>query len=206
MSVIRSEALLRLAEFVGNTIPALKGKVCAGHAESPKRLGFPHLSITAIRFRFFPDQASEHQHIGASAGVFNVGRVEGTVQLRLGAQTANRRYALEQEILEKVFWADLSRPGIVLFDVPSCHDARIAFELDESGWDDEKAFDKKWYSFATLALQMPALVTQGSVHTIEEIRLTLAEDLTSPASDIPDGSKESVSFDETGTITLIANP
>lgn len=206
MSVIRSRALALFAERVGNCVPELKGKVCGGHAESPKRLSFPHLSVRAIRFRYFPDQPSDYCHIGASAGVFYVGRVEGTIQLRLGAQTANRRYALEQELLEKVFWADLEHPGIVLFTIPDCHDAQAAFELDETLWDDEKAFDKKWYSVATAELQLPALVTKGSVHTIEEIRLTLAEDLTSSASEIPDGSMETVSIDENGNLTPAANP
>jgi len=180
--------------------------VCGGAAEAPKQLGFPSLGIFAVRFRYFPDQHALHKSLNSSSAVLNVGRVEGTVQLRLGAQTAQRRYALEQEIMENVFWADIERPGIVLFTIADCDDAIVAFELDENEWEDEKAFSKKWYSVATVALQLPALVTKGEVYDIDDLRLTLTHDLTTPIVSVPASEKETVSIDENGDITPVVSP
>ena len=206
MSLIRIRALQKLADQIALCVPALKGKICGGAAEAPKRLGFPSLGIYAVRFRYFPDQALLFKETGLSTAVFNVGRVEATVQLRLGAQTAQRRYELEQQIMENVFWADLSRPGVVLFSVEDCHDAVVAFEADAEEWDDERAFDKKWYSTMTVMAQLPALVRKGGIPTMEEIRLTLTEDLSTPIESIPAGEQETVSIATDGTITPAAGP
>jgi hypothetical protein len=126
--------------------------------------------------------------------------------MRLGAQTANRRYELEQAMMENVFWANLDRPGVVVFQLADVYDATIAFEADAEEWEDERAFDKKWFSVMTVTLQLPALVLKGDVHDIEEIRLALAEDLTSPSDEIPDSKMETVSIDEDGSLTPVANP
>jgi len=206
MAVIRIEALRRLAALIQTSVPALKGRVCGGRAEAPKRLAFPHLSIFAVRFNYFPDQAELAKTLGNSRAVYNVGRVEGTVQFRLGATSANQRYELEQAIMENVFWSDIERPGIVVFQVPDCHDAVVAFELDSDEWSDERAFDKKWYSVMTAALQLPALVTKGSVYDMEEIRLTLTEDLSTPIVTVPPSEKETVSIAEDGSVTVAIGP
>ena len=142
MAILRHHALSQLAECIAEHVPALKGRICAGPAESPQRLSFPSLSIIPVRFRYFPDQAATHQTVGATSVVLNVGRHEGTVQLRLGAQTHRQRTELEERVLD-VFLGQLGRPGVLLTTVPLCHDATVAWELDTDEWDSEKAFDKK---------------------------------------------------------------
>jgi len=196
MSVIRLRALQRLAAFIESAVPELSGVICGGQATPSHRLVFPSLAITAVRFTFYPDQATEHYApANSTRAVFNVGRVEGTVQLRLGAATNAERYRLEQAISEAVWWADIDRPGIVLIDIPDCDGARVAFEQDADEWQDERAFDREWYSTMTCALQMPALVAKLGVETIEEIRLQLTEDLTSAAPAV-----DEVVIDETGLL------
>lgn len=206
MSVIRIAALQRLADQIQACVPELRGKVCGGAAEAPHTLSFPNLAIFGVRFRYFPDQAALHCESGPSRATMNVGRVEGTVQLRLGAQTSSRRYELEQKLMENVFWADIERPGVVVFKLPEHHDAVIAFELDTDEWIDEKAFEKKWYSLMTVALQLPALVTKGSIYSLEEVRLALTEDLTTPIVSVPADEIEAVSISESGDITPAAGP
>lgn len=180
MAVIRINALQRFADLIASCVPELAGSICGGAASGSHKLAFPSLAITATNFKFYPDQAVLHRSTGASTGVFNVGRVQGIVQLRLGAQSSEQRYALGQQIMEKIFWSDIERPGIVVLTIPECHDGVVAFELDGDTWEDEKAFDRKWYSVITATLQLPALVGKGGVHDMQEIRVTLAEDLSTP--------------------------
>ncbi len=200
---IRIRALQVLADLVQSCVPELRGKVCGGASENPHRLEFPSLGIYGVRFTFFPDQQEFIRKLGATRALFNIGRVEGTIQMRLGASSARQRYELEDKILEKVFWADIDRPGIALLTIQDCNDARVAFELDGSSWEDEKAFDRKWFSVLTARLQLPVLVTQSPVYDIAEIRLTVTEDLTTPIVSVPAAEKETVSIDELGGFTLV---
>ncbi len=205
MAVLRIEVLKILAECIANKVPALRNRICAGPAESPKKLGFPSLAIIPVRFRYFPDQASEYRDPGPGRACMNVGRHEGTVQLRLGAQTHIRRSALEDAILD-VFLEREGAPGVLVTAIPNVLDATVAWELDTDEWENERAFDKKWYSILTVMAQLPALVTRGSAHTMEEIRLTLTEDLTTPIEQLPAGDQETVLIGADGSITPAAGP
>lgn len=219
MSVIKIEALKRLEEVISCNIKDLKGKICAGPANRNHRLSFPHLALVPERFSFFPDQRSsrdpvtgEDRDIGAKDTIYNVGRWEGTIKLTLGAKTAFRRYELEW-LLEKLFldgtsgtlpsrpdaYADL-RPGVLLVDIPNCHNARVAFELEDDTWENEKVFSNEWYSVMRITAQIPALVP-FKVDTIETLELVLTEDLetvATPTSLPPDS--ETVVINEDGTI------
>jgi hypothetical protein len=213
MAVLRYEALILLAKCIGDAVPAIRGKICAGPAESPKRLGFPHLSINPIKFKYFPDQAAEPVELGdpdttehaRGKVLLNVGRHEGLIQLRLGAQTARLRAELEEKILA-VFLGREGSPGVLVTPIPKCHNATVAWELDGDEWENEKAFDKKWYSIMTVMAQLPALVTRGSVYSIEELRLTLTEDLSTPIESVPAEEQETVQISEDGTIVAAVGP
>lgn len=205
MAVIRTEALQRFADRIAACVPELTGRICGGAAEAPHQLAFPNLAIIAVRWRFLPDQVEEFKQLNSSTAIFEVGEMEATVQMRLGAQNYARRAELEQAIMEKVFWADLEHPGVVAFPLEACHDALVAFELGDDEWEDEKAFDKKWYSILTVDAFLPALVTQKA-YTIEEVRLVLTEDLTTPIVTVPFSGKETISIDEDGNMTTVASP
>jgi hypothetical protein len=202
-----------LAECIEDRVPALRNKICKGPAESPKKLGFPSLAIIPVKFRFFPDQAAEiYQLTGRSVEghppgtvLLNVGRHEGTIQLRLGATTARQRAELEEAVLQ-VFLERPGSPGVLVTPIPQCHNAIVAWELDTDEWENERAFDKKWYSIMTVAAQLPAFVTRGSVHTIEELRLTLTDDLSSDITSVPADQQETVAIAEDGTLTEATGP
>lgn len=201
MSAIRTHAIRLLRDLIAYYVPELKGKICAGPAESPKMRQWPHLSITPIKFVYYPDQASEHKELGSTRVIMNVGRFEGTVQLRLGAATTDKRADLEEKVLS-VFLRTPGHPGILFAEVPAVHDAIVAWELLDDAWQDEMAFEKKWFSILTVTMQLPALVTRDSVYTIDDLRTSLTEDLTTDAADLPASDVETVKIDEAGDLSL----
>lgn len=201
MAVLRTYALSKFAECLGNRIPELKGKISGGPCEAPKARVWPHLNIWPIRFTYYPDQAAEHVELGATRMLMNVGRHEGTVQLRLGAATHLQRMELEQKVLD-VFLGQVGRPGIIVIPVPECHDAIVAWELDDDEWVNELAFANKWFSIMTVRVQIPALVVRESVYELSDLRVSLTEDLETDVADIPASEVDTVSIDEDGVLTL----
>jgi hypothetical protein len=200
MSVIKTHAIRALRNHITCRVPELVGKVCAGPAESPKLRTFPHLSITPVRFSYWPNQMEVHKHLGAAAALMDVGRFEGLIQLRLGAQTTDRRAYLAEKITN-LFLETEGRPGILLTTIEDCHDMTVAWELGDDEWQDEQAFAKKWFSILTVTAQIPALVKKDGVFTIEDLRLSLTEDLTEDFDEIPASEIETVTIDEDGTLT-----
>jgi hypothetical protein len=199
MAVLRTHAMDALKACIALYVPELQGKICAGPTEAPKTRVWPHLAIYPVRFSYFPNQAHEHKELGASKVVMNVGRHEGLVQLRLGATTHNRRIELEEKVIN-VFLRTPGRPGVLVTEIAACHDATVAWELDTDEWQNELAFSKQWFSLLTVLVQIPALVTREGVYSIEELRLTLTEDLTTPYDDLPASQQETVKLLEDGSL------
>lgn len=179
MSLVKIRALEMLKDDIECAIPKLAGKVCAGHAKHPKQQPYPHCSIIVTRGQYFPDQADLYSSPSPSIGVFRLGRIEATAQIRLGCANPDERYQLGELLLSRVFMHDLERPGIRLVSIPDCDDALVAFELDEWAWEDEMAFDNQWYSMLTCRVQFPVLVRKGTIYSIEEIQQQFTEDLDS---------------------------
>lgn len=180
MSIIRIESLNMLGREISSCIPELRGRVCAGVATGTQRLSYPSLGINATSFKPYYYQQMEEQELGPSGVLFSLGRVEAEVTLTLSAETSNLRYALEQRILDTVFYADINRPGIKIFQVPECHDAVVVFELMRTQWEDEKAFDKKYASVMDLMLQIPILSEQRDMPQMSNINLSVEESLGQP--------------------------
>lgn len=198
MKPIKLKALTRLQELIECEVKELKGKICSGPSGRDHRLKFPSLSITTRRFNYLPNQADSSNYVTGSdylasgkGGVFNVGDWQGTVELRLGAKTPSVRYDLENKI-EQIFLGgrhfidsrypladsdDCLRPGVVLIDVPECSNARIAYELEDDTWNNEKVFSNQWYSIMRVRATLPALVCKPLVHTMDNIRVKLDSNL-----------------------------
>lgn len=202
MAVIRIRVLEALASVIGRCVPELEGHICAGPAEGTHKLEWPHLVITAASWAFKPNQDGDvWQDLGPSRAVFNVGHHSCLLQLRLGASSANKRAALEHAV-SQVFISQPMRPGVLVVTLPDIHCAVVAYEFDSTEWHDENAFDKAWYSIAVVEAQVPALVERGGVYTLEEIRSSFTEDVTTdPGSDISADALFTVGIDENGLIT-----
>lgn len=224
--LIKVRALEKLRDVIISEVKSLRGHVCAGPAPRDRKLKFPSLALVPTRFSFEPQQADERDHVrgvdrsfGPRTAVFNVGTWEGTIELRLGTRTARERYELEFQ-LEQVFLGNADgtaadaqdragslwmRPGVLLVDIPEADNARVAFELEDDVWENEKVFANEWYSIMRIAALIPALVRAKSIPTIEELQLSLTHDLetviTTPseADALPD--IETVEVAEDGTIS-----
>ena len=194
--MIRIKALEQLASLIECQVQKLKGSVCAGAGSRDHKLHFPSLAITGRRFTYYPNQADCYDYVrdqeidgGATREVYQVGRWEGTIELRLASKTSSQRYALECEIeqlflkgtthLDRLypmqFADDCLRPGIILVDVLECYGARVAFELLEGSWEDEFVFTNEWYSTLRINVVIPALITKEKSNRIEDLKLVLTE-------------------------------
>lgn len=221
--IIKLRALERLKCIIESEIPSLKCKVFAGPATKNQKKVFPFVSISPTRFSFFPDQSSCQDPVtklemsaGPKIAVFNVGRWEGILDIRIGTKNPFQRYELEHH-LEQLFLGDASgvdssrpddgacmRPGVLLADIPECHFARVAFELESDTWDNEMAFSNEWMSVLRVRVQIPALVCKGPIHTIENLQLCLTADLdTAVTSGSLPADTETVQIADDGTITII---
>jgi hypothetical protein len=83
-------------------------------------------------------------------------------------------------------------PGVLLTVLPNCWDAVVAWELEDEEWEDEKNFDKKWYTTISITGQLPALVNRRNVPTIEQISLGWTEDFTQEINSETFDSNEAV--------------
>ena len=222
--IIKLRALERLASIIECEIPSLRCAISAGHASKHQKQRFPSVSLSPTRFSFYPDQATNQDPVtkldmtdGPKVSVFNVGRWVGVIDVRVGAKTAYQRYELEHK-LEQIFLGEATgvdasrpdagacnRPGVLLADIPECHFARVAFELESDSWDNEMVFSNEWFSVLRVRAQIPALICKGPIHTIETLKLCLTEDLdtvvTSTAT-LPTDT-ETVQIADDGTITTI---
>lgn len=189
----------RFIAILEEQVPELIGHICKMGEPHLARV-WPNLQIIPIRFTYHPMQEFAHKNLGVSRAVFDVGRHQGTVQLRLGATTPAERWELEDKILN-VFLQEEGRPGVLVTTIEQVHDAVVAWELEEDAWDNEKVFAKEFYSTLTVRVQIPALFVREGVYTIEAIRLSLTEDLRTDYTDLPDSAIETVEIDEDGNLT-----
>jgi hypothetical protein len=118
--------------------------------------------------------------------------MEALIQLKIGCNSADERYNLEDAVLTNVFLADLDRPGICRFNIPDCEGALAAWELEEEAWQDEFGLDNGWYSTITTTLQIPVLVRKVGVYSINEIRSQFTEDLETPSVSLDSGAIEEI--------------
>jgi len=202
VAVVRIEALRGLLRAIKCAVPELEARICPGQAPPDKERVWPHLNVDLGRLRYAPDQASDHHDPGGDRLVVNVGHHQGPALLRLGAQTLGQRYELEQKLLDLFLSQDA--PGILITPITSAPELGtwvVEWMLDDDEWQDDRAFDRQFFSVITLTVTIPALVTRCGVHTINDLRLGLA-DLGAVATPSTFGSAaEVVRINDDGTLT-----
>ena len=210
MAVVKIEALKYLADLLKAAIPELEGKICVGQAMPNHDLAFPSLAIVPVgRWRFIPDQDGDDTGVSPLPDrvVMNVGRHDVTIQLQLACATQDQRYELEQQI-ERFFLGTELHPGVVFGAVNACEDDVgefvASFMLDDSEWQDGKAFQQQSWSYIDVLASIPALVTRAGVYTMNEIQLGLTE-VFSPnptsATFTTDATIERIVVQDDGSIT-----
>lgn len=205
MAVLRIAAFEKLAACIRAYIPELSTAVCPGPAAPSHRLHFPSLAISPLRFRYQPEQAKEWKHLNFATTVFEVGKHEAQIELRLGAKNHYQRAAIEEKLIH-FFLRTPGSPGVVVHRIHDCFDALVAWELEDEEWEPEKIFDEKWYSILTITGQIPALVCRDDAYTINELQLGLTQDLSTAFTNLTistSSSVELVEIGEDGTVTPI---
>lgn len=200
-SILR-EGLKALADHIGARIPELGG-AHVGHADPEDLDGTPCAVLLPGRFSF-------DAHLGVdeltdqttSEALLDVGCWDGTVELRVSAKSQAQRERLETQLAG--LFMSARRRGVLVVTTPTLtvngkvtlHEAPVAFSIISSSWEEEMVWDKKRYSFLTLAMSYPALVVETENYTIEEYHAALTEDLTSA-----DPAYEALATDEDGNLT-----
>lgn len=181
MPVVRLEAFRALEERLKSVLPLEVETILIQRPGSKKECN-PSLTIMPVRFRYIPDQEENHFVPDAKHLVVNVGRHEGTVQLRIAATSLQQRAELEQAVLD-LFLGTEGHPGVLLTTIVSCPalgKVLAAWELEDDEWDSAKAFDNRYESVITLTAIIPALVTRDGVYAVNELHLGLTSDFDTP--------------------------
>lgn len=204
MAVLKIAGRSALAAMIACEIPALAGAICEGQAGPSHELEFPSLQITIERSRYLPDQEDVHFSPSANTVVLNVGRHVQEIKLKLGSSSDFQRAELEQKIID-LFLVTEGHPGVLFTQLTDCEDLGpfvAAWELEDEDWQDEKAFDRQYYSELTITGILPALVTRRGVYDMNQILLGVdigvSADPTLEPSDFP--TYEVVTINEDGAI------
>ena len=203
--IVKLEALKRLGEFIESQIPELKAKTEIHQVPPDYKLGFPRLAIVAGgRFQYEARQEGVVTRSSPTAIVVNVGSWNTTVQLRLACATPAQRYDLEDR-LASLFWREENRPAVLLTTVTACPqlgDILAAWDIGDTDWNDEMAFSSQFWSVLSLDATIPALVTREGVYSIDELRLGITDDFSTPETSAAfDLLTTKVRVNEDGTVT-----
>jgi len=173
---MRIEALRVLAQTIGGRIPELADSICPWPTPPNHKLKFPSLAIIPVSWTYYPDQAEEVAFDpDPDTALMNVGRHEAIIQLRLAHASPVPRAVLEEKILD-IFLSTPFHPGVLLTPVdavPRRGEWNAAWELDDTEWHDENAFDQEFWSFIAITGIIPALVERAPAPRITDLRLAL---------------------------------
>jgi len=205
MAVVKLEAMNALVAAIVCEVTELRDRVCIGQADPGHDLGFPHMSLTPIRWKYSMHQAEEVFDPAPDRVVMDVGYHTSIVKIEIGATSSYQRMELEQKVTD-VFLGQVMSPGIINTPVLTCSELGefiASWMYDEDEWVNRQAFDQQFYSSMAIDGVVPALVTRGSSHTIEELRCGITHDSSTIDSDNFDTSPlvEVVQVNQDGTIS-----
>jgi len=206
MSLLRIRAAEVLGALIAIQCPELEGSICGGPAEDGHKRRLPSIAIQPINWKFSPDQEEEWKNISSTRLILNVGRYDAFFRIEVGAKNPYVRAKLEQACLD-VFFQREGSPGLAICDIADCHDAIVAFELEQSSWQDEAGFTDKWFSTLNVNVTMPVLIERRSVFTMDEIRIGLRASHDSTFTSLEHtSSQEYIAVDEDGNVSISTPP
>jgi len=144
---------------------------------------YPSVSVVARAFRYRQAQRSERSRVGGNQ-VYNVGRFEGSVQIRVNGRTPDERGLPESKIEHEFLrqdtpgtlecqTADVSIAGV------NIGAAKLWLEFRNAEWRDEpvNAAERRRYSFIEVGCIYPALIVE-EVPLLTDLHLLFTRDLT----------------------------
>jgi len=205
VSLIRIRAAEVLGAIIAGYYPEIADSICGGPAEDGHKRRLPSIAIQPINWKFTPDQESEWKELGLNRVVLNAGRYDAFFRVQVGSKSPYVRAKLEQAVLDTFFQQE-GRPGITVVEIADCNDAIVAYELEQSSWQDEAGFSDKWFSTINVNVVMPVLIERGSVFSMDEIRFCLRADTAASFDTISESVLECIAVDENGNVTLSTLP
>lgn len=181
--VVRIEALRAFCALVELEIPELAGRTCAGQAPSSEMEELPNLSIEPAKWAFMREQAREVARLPGNVAVFEVGNHEAPCAISIVAGTPGQRAALEAKVIDLFLRTTHpitgnAMPGVIVFSVTACPELSrwtCSFDLEDDGWDEGAALDRRYESRITVTATIPALTVRRPVYSIAELVLGVAE-------------------------------
>lgn len=209
---LRKEAASRLAAKILTAVPSLGASAVISQAEPEVDGKYPGLVIMVGKFRFLPNQDEDVHQPAADKEFVQVGEAHGDLEVRIYAKAPAERNKLEDQV-EQVFLARSGSPGVLVDTIPnveiggvaSAFAPTIAFRLETLEWNEEFAFDRRRYSFISVATELPVLAVRTVVN-LNDLRLGLTEDLTTAYASLPAGSVEVVKINADGSLTKSVQP
>ena len=212
IAVVRLEALNALKATIEAAVSELRGHVEIVQVPPDQHLTFPALAIVGTKFRYVPFQEDEARDDNgnailpdATSLVVNLGCWETTVQLRLATTTLAERYAL-QETLTELFLQREGAPGILCTTVTACPalgHILASWALNDGEWEDDKAFSSQHWAVLDVDGTIPVLVTRRGVYTLDDLRLGITQDFSTPKTSAGFDTVPVVKINEDGSITRI---
>lgn len=177
---MRREALKSLRDAIASAVPELECHISTGQVPGNRKRKFPCLNIYPIKWKFEPEQDEiAHAPQDESRAVFNVGRHESLIQLRLSTTNMVDRAELEEKVLD-YFLRREGSPGTqitTVSSIPEMGSFICSWDLEGDEWRDAKSFDHESDSLMEITATIPALVARGDVYRMDEIILGFTEDM-----------------------------
>jgi hypothetical protein len=212
-AVVRLQAFKTLQAAIETAIPELRDHVEIVQVPPEQHMTFPSLSIVPSSPRYVPFQEEEATDDDGNtiepdeqSLVVSLGAWETTVQLHLACATMAERYALEETLFE--LWMQREgAPGVLCTTVTACPalgNILASWTLDDSGWQDDKAFSSQHWAMTEVSGVIPVLVTRRGVYSLDDLRLGLTNDFTIPETSAGfDTVVPVVKINEDGTVTRV---
>lgn len=199
-------SLEALATFIQAKIPELSGHVCVGQAPASEDEEIPNLSIDVGKWKYEPEELSEHAVMPGNVAIYEVGEFTAGVVLSIVAGTPGERRTLGAKVLELFLSArhplnGIATPGFLSFEITACPELSkwsCSFDLDDDEWIDTAALDRRYESRITATCAHPALTRRTPVYTIET--LVLETQQIPPTTTTPVAPASLVTIDINGHI------
>jgi len=187
VSTVKRAALEALRSDLAANVTGMSatGKVRAVARDSQQETPYPSIQLVAGRFQYIPRGRTEVRRVSASQVLWNVGRFDGDVELRVVADAPARREPIEEEVLAR-FLAS-SRPGTLVVNTASLtlrstatlYASPVAYTLASTEWNEERVWERRRYSFVNAKASFEALVLDavGSTYSMGTIYLLFTQDL-----------------------------
>ena len=211
-AVVRLEALTGLGAYIEAAIPELRGHIEIVQVPPEQPMTFPSLAIVGSRFRYSnsqEDEARDEDEVAiqpdGTSLVVNLGAWETTVQLRLACATIADRFAL-QESLTELFLQREGAPGVLCTTVTACPalgNILATWTLNDSEWEDDKAFSSQHWAVLDIDGTIPVLVTRRGIYSLDDLRLGMSHDFTLPRTSAAFDTIPVVKINEDGSVTRI---